>query len=445
VKRLGVLLLVLALAGCSGDGPPAVAVEPVARATVAETVDAPGTVSARAVASVTAPTDAVVAEVLVQDRAQVEQGAVLVRLASPAAQERLRTAVAARDQAAGAAVQVPRSDLEPVQDALDAAAEQAFTAARAAAAQLLDPVARDRAEQEVAQSERQYATASNAARATLRQLGDGAESLERALAAVAGSQELQAQAAVDLARATVEALTVLAPITGVVSLGAGGGAEQPGAGDLGGLLDELPAAVQGQASAALGASAGGAATETAGLAAGRAVRSGAALLTVTDLGGLTAVAEVDETDVLLVAPGTPAQVEVDAVPGAVYAATVTSVDLAPTTSSRGGVSYGVRLRLDAGLTTDDEPAPPPRPGMSAVVDLRVRTSQDVLAVPAAAVVRGAARDAVFVVQDGRAVRREVRLGAQGEDLVEVLAGLEEGTPVVVRDADRLSDGQAVTS
>ncbi len=81
--------------------------------------------------------------------------------------------------------------------------------------------------------------------------------------------------------------------------------------------------------------------------------------------------------------------------------------------------------------------------MSAVVDLRVRTAEQVLAVPSAAVVRDRGKDAVFVVEDGRAQRVEVLVGAQGEELVEIRRGLSGGEQVVVRDADRLSDGQAV--
>ena len=209
-------------------------------------------------------------------------------------------------------------------------------------------------------------------------------------------------------------------------------------------MDGLPEVVRGQAEQALGGAAtGGATTTTTGLPVGTPVRSGGPLLTVTDVSALTVTAEVDETDVLLVKAGTPALVEVDAVPGASYPATVTAVDVAPTTSARGGVTYAVRLALRGGRTADEQPAPAPRPGMSAVVDLQVRTAEDAVAVPSASVVRDGSADAVFVVESGRAVRREIRVGAQGEDLVQVLAGLEPGARVVVRDADRLRDGQQV--
>jgi RND family efflux transporter MFP subunit len=248
------------------------------------------------------------------------------------------------------------------------------------------------------------------------------------------------------ARNVVEALTVVAPIDGVVTLG--GGAAPSGGGGGGGLGDlvgQLPEELQGQAEGLLGGGGGAAAPQTTstGLSVGQAVSTGAPLLTVTDVAGLQVVAEVDETDVLLVEPGVLGDVELDAVPGAVYPATVTSVDVAPTTSSRGGVSYRVRLDLGDGRL-DEEPAPRPRPGMSAVVDLQVRSSgPGSLAVPSSAVLRDGTEAAVLVVSGGRVARTVVGLGAEGEDRVEVLRGLEPGQRVVARDVDRLTDGQAV--
>ncbi|MCW2776561.1 MAG: efflux transporter, family, subunit, partial [Frankiales bacterium] len=225
-----------------------------------------------------------------------------------------------------------------------------------------------------------------------------------------------------------------APIAGVVTLGAG--APTSGGADLSGLLGSLPAALQGAAGAALGGggSAPAASTTTNDLSPGAPVGSGTPLLTVTDLSSFGVAAEVDETDVQQVEAGTAADVELDAVPGTTYRATVTGVDLAPTTSTRGGVSYRVRLSLTS-------PTPAPRPGMSAVVRLKVREATGVLSVPAAAVVRDGADDVVFVVRGGRAVRRVVTTGAEGEDAVEVTEGLREGERIVTRDADTLSDGE----
>ena len=443
MKRLLPVVAAVAVlaAGCSEDDPRVQTAE-VARTTVAETVDAPGTVGARASATVEAPADARVEQVLVEDGATVQAGAELVRLSSPSAQSRLRSAREAQASASGAAVQVPRADLGPLQDAADAAAAASFAAGRAAADQIGDPERRRQAHQQVHEAERRYREASAAARRSLHSLDQGADSLEDALAAVGAGQRAQADAAVAAAQAVVDALVVRAPIPGVVTLG-GDGAAPAGGGDLGGLIAGLPPALQSQAGAALGSGTSAPTTTSAGLPVGAQVAAGTPLLTVTDVGGLTVTAEVDETDVLLVERGQKATVELDAVPDATYPATVAAVDLTPTSSAAGGVTYRVRLALDGGRTADDAPAPKPRPGMSAIVDLQVRTAQQVLAVPSAAVVRDEGKDAVYVVEDGRAQRVEVTLGAQGEELVEVRRGLSGGERVVVRDADRLTDGQAV--
>lgn len=442
MKRPLVLLpLVLLVAGCSGDEQPVVRVEEAVRATVQEVVDAPGTITAKATSTVTAPADATVAQLAVRDGATVAKGAVLVRLDSPAAQERLRQARQAQ-ASAQTRVQLPQTDLGPVQDSLDAAAHEALAAGRAAAAKLPDPAARTAALADIARARSRYQAAAAAARTAVGSVGEGVGSLEAALNAVGSRQRSQAEALVTTAQATVDALVVTAPQAGVVTYGAtgsGGG----GAPALDGLIEQLPAEVQGQAEGALGGGSAPAPQTQAQLAVGVAVSSGDPLLTVTDVSGLGVTAEVDETDVLLVRPGVAAGVELDAVPDADYSATVTSVDVAPTSSSGGGVSYRVRLSLRPGRTPDGARSPQPRPGMSAVVDLRVREARSALTVPSAAVVRDGEADTVFVQTGSTYARRVVVLGAVGEDRVQVAKGLGVGDRVVVEGADRVRDGQEV--
>jgi multidrug efflux pump subunit AcrA (membrane-fusion protein) len=99
------------------------------------------------------------------------------------------------------------------------------------------------------------------------------------------------------------------------------------------------------------------------------------------------------------------------------------------------------MSLGRGTTTDGMTAPVPRPGMSAVVDLRVRTARGVVAVPASAVFRRGHNEVVWVVKNGVVRPRVVRLGAQGQRRLEIVEGLALGERVVVRGADRVRDGQ----
>ncbi|HEX7744874.1 MAG TPA: efflux RND transporter periplasmic adaptor subunit, partial [Micromonosporaceae bacterium] len=176
---------------------------------------------------------------------------------------------------------------------------------------------------------------------------------------------------------------------------------------------------------------------------GGPVTAGLPLFTVVDLSELGLVAEIDETDILLVRPGQPATVELDAATGASYPARVRSVDVLPTTSASGGVSYRVRLSLGAGTYPDRRAAPAPRPGMSAVAHLEVRSAVDAVTVPAAAVFSADGRDAVWLVKEGRAERVPVTVGVQGAELVQIVSGVQPGQQVVVRGTDRVRGGQQV--
>jgi RND family efflux transporter MFP subunit len=183
---------------------------------------------------------------------------------------------------------------------------------------------------------------------------------------------------------------------------------------------------------------------TGPLTAGTPVSTGTTLATIVDVSSLSLQADVDETDVFLVKPGVKAEAQLDAVPGARYPATVASVGLSPTQSARGGVSYRARLTLAAGTMPDGSPAPAPRPGMSSVADLQVRTARNAISVPATAIVHDGDRDAVWVVRGKLARRQTVTVGTQGEDVVAVTDGLEVGQQVVVRGTDQVREGQELS-
>jgi HlyD family secretion protein len=445
-----VAVAAVVLTGCTGDEP-GIEVAEAGRSTVTEVVEAPATVQARATTTLTSPAAGEVARVYVRDGEDVGAGTLIVRISSPETTGRLTRAQAALAQVEASTPGPPAYiSVGPAQAEADTAAQGAFEGARQAAEQIPDPRLRAAALTKVAAAERQYALAAARARAAVAAINSGIGDLSAALASLTAAQRMQAQAAVDAAEKAVEALDVRTPIGGTVQLGGttgtGTGAGSTGGdGSLDSVLGQLPADLQEQASSALGGAAGsggGAAVQTVGpVTEGMPVGTGTALATIVDTSVLSLVAEVDETDVFLVRPGIKAVAELDAVPGARYAATVAAVDLSPAPSARGGVGYRVRLALGAGKLADGDPAPKPRPGMSAVVDLLVRTATDAVTVPAAAVVRDGDRDAVWV-QDGRLARKRiVTVGTQGEDSVEIRAGVREGERVVVRGADRVREGQ----
>ncbi|MFR9776491.1 efflux RND transporter periplasmic adaptor subunit [Micromonospora sp. MS34] len=443
-RLLTALLAVVALTGTTaascGDDKSGVTVAQVGRSEVTEVIDAPATVTARAAATLTAPADGTLASLRVQPGQRVAKGQVLAVIDSPSARARLKQAREALRAAKRAGRGVGVGDLGGSRRGTDRAAKEAFDAARQAAGKIADPQLRSALLLQVDSAQQQYESAARAADRAVAAVQRGVAGLSSAVGALSAAQRLQAQQAYDLAEATVDALTLRAPIAGVVQPG---GTRAATATDLGSLLGAAGGNVPGLDPSALGATGQGGpppGVDDAVPPGGR-VTAGTPVLTVVDTGRLGLLAEVDETDVLLVRTGVPAAVELDAVTGASYDAKVRSVDVLPTTSARGGVTYRVRLSLGAGRLGEGEAAPTPRPGMNAVVHLRVREAADAVAVPASAVFSADGRDAVWLLRDGKADQVPVTVGVQGQDLVQIVDGVQAGDRIVVRGADQVHDGQ----
>jgi HlyD family secretion protein len=444
----GTLLLAgaLALGACHSGPDRRYAAEAVRPANVVERVSAPGTVQAAAQADLKAPAAARVQSLAVRDGARVRRGQLVARLASDQVDEQLRQAEAAAASADSLGGVVPSL---PTGAALDAfqqvqsqvtATSAAVIAALRSALPLLPQPQRDRlqaridaAQERVAalqrqsdQAARQAAAAADAQSAALR------SSIEAATAAQRG----QAQLALELARDQRRRLVLRAPLAGTVQLGrvATGGNN---------ALSTLPSLPEGAEQALQGLSGSGGGQTGPPLRVGSDVSAGQTVATVYDVRGLEVAAEVDETDVALVRPGQRAGVELDAFPGAGFAATVERVAVAPSAgqSAAGGVTYRVDLALGAARGGEGQARPAPRVGMTATAEIEVRRVAGRPSVPGSALVGRGAGQAVFVVEGGKVHLRPVQVAADGDERVAIASGLRDGEQVVTRGAERLRDGQ----
>jgi HlyD family secretion protein len=113
---------------------------------------------------------------------------------------------------------------------------------------------------------------------------------------------------------------------------------------------------------------------------------GSTLMTLADMSVITAEVKVDETDIVNVALGQPADVTVDAIPGKVFKGHVTEVgDQALLRSSGQSTSQsttGVEEAKDFKVVvTLDQPSDDLRPGLSTTAKITTAHKDDVLAIP----------------------------------------------------------------
>ena len=235
----------------------------------------------------------------------------------------------------------------------------------------------------------------------------------------AGGQLLQAQATLSRARKDLQKCTISAPMSGTVIE----------------LLKELGERVS-----------GGDFREDI-------------IMTVADLSRMEVEVEVGERDVVLIHEQDPVEIEVDAYPGEKIPGTVSEIANAGVTRNQWTESEVTNFRVVV-LVGESEKVL--RPQMSATVSIKTAHKDETLTVPIQSVTLrrpsefkedkkpkpegphppaagkpGSGRpmgaqpvEVVFVVEDGRAMAREVKTGLSSDSRIEILEGIEEGTKVV---------------
>jgi membrane fusion protein (multidrug efflux system) len=74
-----------------------------------------------------------------------------------------------------------------------------------------------------------------------------------------------------------------------------------------------------------------------------------------------------------------------------------------------------------------------------------RDERETLVIPEEALTPEAEKQYVYVVADGKAQRREVRIGGRSPGNVEILAGLNAGERVIVEGTQKVRDGAPVNA
>jgi HlyD family secretion protein len=193
------------------------------------------------------------------------------------------------------------------------------------------------------------------------------------------------------------------------------------------------------------------------------------LMTVADLSVILAKVQVDETDVVRLAPKDSVQVTIDAYPDTTFLGRVTKIShsakLTETQTASGSNDRAVDFDVEVTLA---DPPRDIRPDLSCTARMVTDTRSRALSIPIIALtVRdhervpnenpdldtlrlkklGKEAEGVFVVREGKATFRPVKVGIAGDEYFEVTDGLRDGETIVagtyqaIRD---LKEGARVT-
>jgi HlyD family secretion protein len=188
------------------------------------------------------------------------------------------------------------------------------------------------------------------------------------------------------------------------------------------------------------------------------------ILVIADLSQMEAQVNVDENDIVSIAVGQEAEIEVDALPDQVLKGTVSEIANTANSAGAGSADQKTEFEIKIAITT---PPVTLRPGMTATAGIFTKTNASALSVPiqcvavrtpdqlagkdkkpakakakGTAVAEAAAAtgdytadkdgfvEIVFCLEGAKAVARQVKTGIQSDELIEVLSGLNDGDTVV---------------
>jgi len=180
----------------------------------------------------------------------------------------------------------------------------------------------------------------------------------------------------------------------------------------------------------------GGAAQGGELKVGSKVTAGQAAFQIVDLENMKVNAQVEETDIPFIQPGQSVKIFLDAYPDLTFTGKVFQVGVKAETGSGGTTVFPVVVQMDR---TDI----PLRIGYNATVDITVLSKTDVLSIPVTALLTEGDLHYVYVVEEGKARRREIAIGYKTSEWVEVIEGLGEGEKIVVEGISKVKNGQKV--
>lgn len=188
---------------------------------------------------------------------------------------------------------------------------------------------------------------------------------------------------------------------------------------------------------------------------GTSQMAGTEMLRIADFGNMEVLVDVNENDIIKVSLGDTAEIDVDAWPGQLFKGIVTKIANSAKNLSSTSVNDVTNFAVTIEILKDSytrllEKNPIPfRPGMSASVEIKTETKDNVLMLPLQSVT---ADESVFVYDriSGTVKKIAVKTGIQDIDNIEITDGITSDSLLIVTGpygiiTNTLNDGMAVNT
>lgn len=153
---------------------------------------------------------------------------------------------------------------------------------------------------------------------------------------------------------------------------------------------------------------------------GNTIKTGDPVYRVTSLDPLVAYLFIPEREFRQIRAGQSVQILIDALPSETVMASVTRIS--PIVDPGTGT-----FKITIEIPGSDQRI---KPGMFGRMNIVYDKHENVLQVPRSAIIEVAGQSSIFVVEDGKGIRKDVRTGFSSNGMVEIIEGLTDGEDVI---------------
>lgn len=166
---------------------------------------------------------------------------------------------------------------------------------------------------------------------------------------------------------------------------------------------------------------------------GEVIGAGQPIITVVNIDKINVVIDVTEEEINKVRDGQEVDVKVNSLGEDKFKGTISIIPPA---------SNQTRLfQVKVSINNKDHVL---KPGMFAEVDVQTGIKENTVVIPKDAILLKKNGNVVYLVKDGKAVEKMIKLGVTNGEKVEVIEGVEQGDQIVIKNQNLLKEGAKVT-
>jgi len=162
-----------------------------------------------------------------------------------------------------------------------------------------------------------------------------------------------------------------------------------------------------------------------------------AVFTVSNPQSVYFSANIDEMDIAKIRLNQKTEIVLDSLPDQELESIIVQIGFTSVKTSGGGTAFPIKTLLPQNQDLQF------KLGMNGDIEIVLEEKENVLFIPISAVMERKEKRFVWLVENGKAAKKEVKVGFETDEDIEILEGLKEGDKVISKGVSKVKEGEKI--